>query len=562
MLERIIRLVSAPFKRLKVFYQIMILAGVMFVFLGIEGLMGIATIDILNKYSHSTFDNGIQLIFKINEFQKSFEQLQINYLRDIVTHSDTAGGAFYKAKAVWKGHLNDFQRINLENIDELEKEVTTIEQILEKPASEENYADLDMSLRNVKYFSENIIGQVRSNSLVSMNQGDRYSGTTKLITLILLIVGIVLAVLLGFVIALPIARPLKSVGITAKSLAAGDLTKTITAEGSIEVAAVVESLNKAIISLRELVGRIDEHSNTLFIASQELKTASNDTGKSATEVAIAMEELAQASTEQAGKTTDAVTNINALGELVRKVSDEVKNISIESESVAQSAKVGQKVTNDVAEEMIKIYNMTKDVTLVIDELDRVSVEITEITSMIEGLAEQTALLALNASIEAARAGEHGRGFAVVATETGKLADQSKHAAQLISNLMNQMKERSQQAVRSVASGMKVVESGKNLTTDATVTFENIFNKLSGIVTRIDSVALSAKQMADCNENMIFTITGIAALSEEGVASTEEVSAIAEEQSASVEEVNALAENLADISSKLKQSVAQFEIDSI
>lgn len=562
MLGKLIRLISAPFKRLKVFYQIMILAGVMFVFLGIEGLMGITTINRLNQYSHRTFDNGIQLIFKVNEFKTKFEQLRINYLKDIVTHNSTAGGVFYREKSIWKGDLHDFERMHLENINELEKEVATIEKILEKPVSEENYSDLDMTLRNVKYFSENIMGQVRSESLVSLNQGERYSDTNKLISLILLIVGIALAVLLGFAIAIPIARPLHSVGITAKSLAAGNLAKTITAEGSIEVATVVESLNKAIIGLRELVGKIDEHSNTLFIASQELKTASNDTGKSATEVAIAMQELAQASTDQAGKATDAVTNINVLAELVRQVSEEVKNISGESENVALSAKLGQKATNDVADEMIKIYNMTKDVTLVIDELDKFSTEVTEITSMMEGIAEQTALLALNASIEAARAGEHGKGFAVVAMETGKLADQSKQAAQLIGNLIGQMKDRSQQAVRSVTNGMKVVESGKNLATDATITFENIFNKLSTIVARIDSVALSAKRMADCNESMISTITGMAMLSEESMASTEEVSAIAEQQSASVEEVNALAENLADISSRLKQSVAQFELNSI
>jgi methyl-accepting chemotaxis protein len=80
--------------------------------------------------------------------------------------------------------------------------------------------------------------------------------------------------------------------------------------------------------------------------------------------------------------------------------------------------------------------------------------------------------------------------------------------------------------------------------------------------RIDAVALSARQMADGNEGALAAIIGIAALSEESMAGTEEVLAVAEEQSASVEQVNAMAENLAVISDKLQQSVAQFRISSM
>ena len=229
--------------------------------------------------------------------------------------------------------------------------------------------------------------------------------------------------------------------------------------------------------------------------------------------------------------------------------------------MAEFAKLGQKATHDVADAIHKIYDMTKEVTGDIDALNKTSLEIATITSMIHGIAEQTTLLALNAAIEAARAGEQGKGFAVVAAETGKLAEQSKQAAQLITDRIDQMNNRSQQAVFSVNNGLNVVEKGRSMVADATVTFEKIFDKLGGTLVRIDTVALSAKKMADKNEGMIAAITNIAALSEESVASTEEVSAIAEEQNASVEQVNALAENLTNISGKLKQAISQFQIDS-
>ncbi|HEY8463011.1 MAG TPA: HAMP domain-containing methyl-accepting chemotaxis protein [Bacillota bacterium] len=364
---------------------------------------------------------------------------------------------------------------------------------------------------------------------------------------------------IGFAIAILIAKPLELVDDTAKALANGNLTKTVHAKGSREVAGMTESLNRAISSLRELVGGVNEHSNMLYIASQELKHSSSETGRTAVEVAKTMEELSHAATEQADQTTAAVNNINILAGLVRQVSSELKAISADSESIAQSATLGQKATRDVTNEILNIYNMTKDVSMVINDLNNTSSEIEVITTVIERIAEQTTLLALNAAIEAARAGEYGRGFDVVAQETGKLAEQSKQAAQMISSLISQMKQRSQQAVNSIINGMKMVESGKDLAAEATITFENIFTKLENILIRIDSVAFSAKKMVERNESAIAAITNIAALSEESMASTEEVTAATEEQSAATEEVSALAENLADISSQLKRSISRFVI---
>ncbi len=559
--EKLVDSLLSPLKRVNVFFQILTIALMMFVFLSLEGMMGIFTIATLNHYSRDTFDNGFQVLFKINEFQRNFERLQTNYLRDILTKGNSAAAGFLRVRNTIRSEISVFKKANIENIENMEKEIAAIEKILEKPVSEENYRDLETSLASIKFSSDNAMGRVRIMSMVSMDQGEGYSNKAKIITVILLVVGTGLAVLLSLVIALSIARPLKSVKMTASSLATGDLTRTISTKGSLEVTSVVESLNKAILSLRELMKGIDEQSNVLYTASRELKNASQKTGKSAVEVAKAMEELAGASSEQAGQTSQAVETINALAELVRQVSEELKNISFESQSVADFAKLGQKATHDVADAIHKIYDMTKEVTGDIDALNKTSLEIATITSMIHGIAEQTTLLALNAAIEAARAGEQGKGFAVVAAETGKLAEQSKQAAQLITDRIDQMNNRSQQAVFSVNNGLNVVEKGRSMVADATVTFEKIFDKLGGTLVRIDTVALSAKKMADKNEGMIAAITNIVALSEESVASTEEVSAIAEEQNASVEQVNALAENLTNISGKLKQAISQFQIDS-
>lgn len=189
--------------------------------------------------------------------------------------------------------------------------------------------------------------------------------------------------------------------------------------------------------------------------------------------------------------------------------------------------------------------------MLIDGLNKTSDKIGEITEVIGGIAEQTTLLALNAAIEAARAGEHGKGFTVVAEETGKLAEQSKQAASMIVELVNQMQSRTQSTVMAMGQELMKVKTGHNLTSETIGTFNEIFRALMANLTQIESVAKSAKQMADSNEHVISAIHNIAAITEESMASTEEVSATSEEQSASVEEVTALAENLSQIADNLK-----------
>jgi len=199
------------------------------------------------------------------------------------------------------------------------------------------------------------------------------------------------------------------------------------------------------------------------------------------------------------------------------------------------------------------------VSEVIEELNRNSIEINEITTVIGGIAEQTTLLALNASIEAARAGVQGKGFSVVAKETGKLAEQSKQSAQMIFDLITGMRLKTRHAVEVIQKGMARVEAGKSLAGEAAVTFENIFKDLRDVLAQINTVAISAQNMSQKNEQVISAITTIAAISEESMAGTEEISATAQQQSASAEEVSSLAENLGEIADKLKESIAAFEV---
>ena len=558
--KKIGQLFLSILSRLRVFNQILLIIIIMVGFIFLEGYLGLKVIDQMQQVSSGVFNSTVDGFKTINETREELDKYRKEYLlilAEINPSVISTSMLFNQAL----GLVPLLSSIDSEQSSLIYQELQSIKGIFEKPVSPENYEELETKLTVVSLSLKNMETKILTTATESMQFGNTFSVESRNTTIEILLISLISSILLALIITASISNPLKSIVNAAKSLGTGNLSKDVNAQGCQEAAQVVKGLNDAIVGLRKLVGGINEQAQLLINASKELRDASGDSGRSAAEVARAMEELAKASSEQANQITQAVDTITELGSIVRQVSSDTEKIAVVSEKVADSAKVGQKVTGDVANEINELYLATKEVAAVIEELNRTSGEISEITSVIGGIAEQTTLLALNASIEAARAGIQGKGFSVVAKETGKLAEQSKQAAQMIAELIVQMKTKTSHAVEVIQKGINRVEAGKNLTTEATVAFESIFKELRDVLDQIEQVAHSARQMADKNEIVINMVSGIATISEQSMASTQEVSATAEEQSASAQQVSSLAENLTAIANMLKESVVVFEIQN-
>lgn len=546
--------------RLRVFYQILLIIIIMVGFIFFEGYLGLKAIDQMQQVSSGVFNSTVDGFKTINETRNEFDKYRKEYLLILAKVNPSVISTNMLLNQAM-GLVPLLSNIDSEQSSLIYEGLQSVKAIFEKPVSLENYEELEAKIALMNVALNNMENNILTKATESMQFGNTFSVESSNTTFKILIVSIFISILLALIITASISNPLKSIVNAAKSLATGNLSKDVNAHGCQEAAQVVKGLNEAIFGLRKLVGGINEQAQLLINASKELRDASGDSGRSAAEVARAMEELARASSEQANQVTQAVDTITELGNIVRRVSTDTEKIAVVSEKVADSAKVGQKVTGDVANEINELYLSTKEVATVIEELNRKSGEISEITSVIGGIAEQTTLLALNASIEAARAGIQGKGFSVVAKETGKLAEQSKQAAQMIADLIVQMKNKTNHAVEVIQKGINRVEAGKTLTTEATVAFESIFKELRDVLDQIQQVTHFTRQMADKNESVINMISGIAAISEQSMASTQEVSATAEEQNAAAQQVANLAGNLTAIANKLKESVAVFEIQN-
>lgn len=536
--------------KLKVFHQIILIISVMVFFLILEGYLGLKLNIQMRDVTRQVFQTSFSGLQEIAAASEDLSQIRRQYTDSLLYNQILIINAV-NVETVLNNYSTEAE--NIKSAYEVVKAFSG------KTASKENYDEFNQSLSLISMGLNSLRYKMVENAIQTMSNSNKFFEESQIISVVILIMSLCFSISIGLIVAAMISGPLKEMAVKVNALATGDLTQTLKSKGCQEINKVVLDFNQAVEGLRRLVRGINEHAQMLALASNELRDASVNTGKAAGEVATVIEELTKASSEQTKQVEQTANTINELGSLVRTVSDDTTNMAFMSQKIADSAKIGQKVTGDVVMGMSSLYETTQKIHSVIGEMNQTSAEINEVASLIGNVSEQTSLLALNAAIEAARAGEHGKGFSVVATETGKLAEQSKQASQRISNLINQMIGRSENAADVIKQGIEQAQESSTLTTQATGTFQSIFKELGEVVRKINEVAESAKQMAERNEAMIGAVTQLSAISEEGMASTEEVAASVEEQSAGAEEVASLAENLADLAEKLKQSTTAFKI---
>ncbi|MGE5583118.1 MAG: methyl-accepting chemotaxis protein [Bacillota bacterium] len=545
------------FSKWKIFYQIQIIVAVLIISLVVLGFVSLRTIENMKQTANELMDSN-SVLYNVAALRGELIKINYEYLQALVENRQ----ALLKSSSAEsvKLLLNNIKSFDQNNVEECLKRMDNLIKIANLPTDKENYELLKDQIIELNSFFTIIQGETTNTSIEFNTKNAEYYATATTFMIIILVLSGIISTILGLLISISISGALKKIDTVSKDLATGNLVSSIEVTGSPEIRKVAASLNQAMVGLRQLVLGINQETEKIANASKDLERASKDTGQSAQEVSRAMNALAIASSEQTKQISQAVDTVSRLVEMVDQVNVNTQTIAVESTKMADSAKSGQQATNLVTSEIQKIYDFNKEIELVINELNQKTEEIIEIITLIQNIADQTTLLALNASIEAARAGEHGRGFGVVAAETGKLAEQSKVAANLINDLITKIKGHSERAVEVSKEGIARMESGKELIFEANNTFVNIYEKLMVNLKQINTVAELVSKMSERNNVTIAAITSIAAITEENMANTEEVSATSQEQTALTEEVSSLAIELSQVVENLKRSIGAFRLE--
>lgn len=314
------------------------------------------------------------------------------------------------------------------------------------------------------------------------------------------------------------------------SLADGDLTVQATVTEDV-TGAIADSVNYAVEALRDLVTGVNDTAQHVAAQAQETRATTM--------------QLAEASEHQAREIRQATDKINSMASSF----DDMAQRSSESADVAQSsvemAGRGADMVRQTIAGMDNIRNQIQDTSKRIKRLGESSQEIGDIVELINGLSEQTNVLALNAAIQAASAGGAGRGFAVVADEVQRLAERATDATRRIEALVQTIQSDTSEAVNSMEETTSQVVSGARLAEDAGEALESIervSNDLAGLIQNISNQAQDESRNATRIAQLMNSIRDISVQTTEGTGQT----------AASVA-------NLADLVSKLRESVADFKL---
>ncbi len=314
------------------------------------------------------------------------------------------------------------------------------------------------------------------------------------------------------------------------SLAEGDLTVRATVTEDI-TGAIADSINFAVEALRSLVTTINETAVQVAAAAQETQ-------------ATAMH-LAEAAEQQAQQITSASAAINEIAVSI----DEVSKNSAESADVAQRsvqiAGKGAAMVRQTIQGMDNIRDQIQETSKRIKRLGESSQEIGSIVELINDIAEQTNILALNAAIQAASAGDAGRGFAVVADEVQRLAERASNATKRIETLVQTIQSDTNEAVSSMEQTTAEVVAGARLAEDAGLALGEIEKVSNDLADLIQNISEAARQQSAAATNISATMNVIQEI-------TTQTSVGASQTAESIG-------NLAQLAADLRRSVADFKL---
>ncbi len=298
-----------------------------------------------------------------------------------------------------------------------------------------------------------------------------------------------------------LVRPIAPLLQRARQIAEGKLSgQPLPVLGHDELGQLTVSINEMSASLR---GLIEEVTDT----SREVAAASTQIAASSDEMAHGMNEQ----TRQVHQVSSAVEEMSAsIVEVARKSADAASS----ADQSGKTASEGGEVVRQTIQGMHTISQAVTASASSVSELGKRGEEIGQIIAVINDIADQTNLLALNAAIEAARAGEHGRGFAVVADEVRKLADRTTQATEEIGMSIQAIQIETSQAVARMNTGTDEVATGVTKATAAGESLKQIVASAQDVADMIQSIAAAAEQQSSASEEVARSVETISAVSQQ------------------------------------------------
>jgi len=313
---------------------------------------------------------------------------------------------------------------------------------------------------------------------------------------------------MGIFIGQAVVRRVRPVVEIAEQASHGDLTGRAPVTSADELGQMGHAFNTFLDKLTTMIGQTSRVAYTVATAAEELSV--NGTA------------VSKASREQANQSTQVASSVEEMSATANEMTRNAQVMSQTAQELSGAARKGGEVVANSMRGMESVASTMQMSADRIQALGRHSQEIGEIIGVIEDIADQTNLLALNAAIEAARAGEQGRGFAVVADEVRKLAERTGKATKEIAVVIETVLEGTDEAVASMETGTTEVQSGMKLVNEAGAQLHDIVEGVQRVTQMVQQLAGSIDEQTHATEQIAGGIQAVAGLSHQNENSVEQV----------------------------------------
>ncbi len=493
----------------------------------------------LGKWIQNMDTTNPEIVALVNELKPFHAELH-NSVKEIKTL--LGNGEHYQAKDIYQTKL--FQA-SAQVFSYMDKMSATADSAVEKFAKMNNLLLNEGEVHQTATFAaiDSIVQIAEQKAQNRIQSAQAIADRGRLITIICLVAGILLAICSGFILTRLITGPLfKGVGL-AKAMADGDLTQTMDVNQKDEIGVLAASLNEMAQNLRRMFGdistgvsQVDNSSVQLAAIANQMSTGAESTASRSSLVATAAEEMSANQASIAAAMEQASINVNMVAAAAEEMSATINEIARNSSEAKEITSVAVRQSRSASDR--------------VNELGNAANEINKVTEVITEISEQTNLLALNATIEAARAGEAGKGFAVVANEIKDLAKQTAAATLDIKTKIQGVQEATGITVKEINEIGKVITDVDQIVATIAAAVEEQTATTKEISMNVNQ---ASQGIAEVNENVAQSST----VSSEIASDIAEVNSSANEMSQASNQVKLSAEELSGIADKLKEMMTKF-----
>ena len=379
-------------------------------------------------------------------------------------------------------------------------------------------------------------------------------------TIVIVAISIAVTTIVILLLVRTITKPLNHLRKTMREVREGNFQHSTNIKTNLpEIVSLQKSYNAMINHISGMLHELKETTTELENTGSELKEASGNALTSSQELVESIHMVRQGAVETASSSEDSANNFKKMKWMIENMMGNMDTAFYRSENMNLSANRGEKSMDELISTIGTFEEDFDNLTKTIQQVKDYSSSITNLVGLVNGIAEQTKLLALNASIEAARAGDAGKGFAVVAQEVRNLAEQSTKATEEISHSVLNMENITVGASQEFEQMLSKIKNNLQMAHESKISFDELMEEIAEVSDKLQGIQGELKDLGGILPHLEQTADDFSSISQETLASAEEMLASSENQIVQMEGTNEAGLKLNVLSQSLSAITKRFQV---